>query len=84
MKPHRKPYRPIMIQKAHREEFFLAMAADITKNLSIGGELGRRVACGARVTPQMRFKAANYHDAYDFALKNFALVDDPLFYAEET
>jgi hypothetical protein len=61
-----------MIQKAHREEFFLAMAADITKNLSIGGELGRRTASSVRVTPQMRFKAANYHDAYDFALKNFS------------
>jgi hypothetical protein len=51
------------------------MAADITKNLSRDGQL---------VTPQVRFKAANYHDAYDYAVKNFELVDDPLFYAEET
>lgn len=72
------PYRPIMIQRARegREEFFLAMATDITKNLMRkNGVFGRA---------QMRFNAANYHDAYDFAMKNFALVDDPLFYAEET
>lgn len=34
-------------------------------------------------TAHMRFKAANYHDAYDFAMKNFAIVDVPLFNAEE-
>lgn len=54
---------------------FHAMAADITKNLSRDGE---------HVTAQARFKAANYHDAYDYVMKNYVLVDDPLFYAEET
>lgn len=78
-----KLHRPIMLQKTdiaarsgdNTSFIFHAMAADITKNLSRDGQL---------VTPQVRFKAANYHDAYDYAVKNFELVDDPLFYAEET
>lgn len=68
-----KPYKPMMIRKPYRP-FMIERAV---------GDVFHAMVTDITNTAHMRFKAANYHDAYDFAMKNFAIVDNPLFNAEE-
>lgn len=65
----RLPYTPILVDLTFRPQVYHVMADDAYMNLQWRKQQSRDYQ-------QLAVKARNYHEAYDFAMKNLTVVPD--------